>query len=106
VLDLIQKNLNYTVLYIFAATFVYSGGWIGNVICLLSSGFIAASPIGWPSCFYTWGSITILCGISFYLLGKDSPSEHSDIPLDEKEYIEISLGVTEISESEVCVSSI
>ncbi|KAH0956061.1 hypothetical protein HN011_010903 [Eciton burchellii] len=82
------------------STFVYSGGWIGNVICLLSSGFIAASPIGWPSCFYTWGSITILCGISFYLLGKDSPSEHSDIPLDEKEYIEISLGVTEISESE------
>ncbi|XP_032683850.1 LOW QUALITY PROTEIN: uncharacterized protein LOC116850093 [Odontomachus brunneus] len=78
--------------------FVYSGGWIGNVISLLSSGYLSASPIGWPSCFYVWGSICILCGVAFYLIGKDSPSEHPSIPLDEKEYIEISLGVTEITE--------
>lgn len=81
-------------------TFVYSGGWIGNVVCLLSSGYLAASSIGWPSCFYTWGSITVLCGISFYLFGKDSPSEYSSIPLDEKEYIEVSLGMTQIDENE------
>ncbi|XP_014485439.1 PREDICTED: putative inorganic phosphate cotransporter [Dinoponera quadriceps] len=79
-------------------TFVYSGGWVGNVISLLSSGYLSASPIGWPSCFYVWGSICILCGIAFFLFGKDSPSEHPGISLDEKEYIEISLGVTEISE--------
>lgn len=80
------------------ATFVYSGGWIGNVVCLLSTGFLAASSIGWPSCFYVWGSLGVLCGICFYLFGKDSPSEHPKIPLDEKEYIETSLGVTEINE--------
>ncbi|XP_029674847.1 putative inorganic phosphate cotransporter [Formica exsecta] len=80
------------------ATFVYSGGWIGNVVCLLSTGFLAASPIGWPSCFYVWGSLSMLCGIGFYLLGKDSPSEHPSIPFDEKEYIEMSLGITEIDE--------
>ncbi|EFN85105.1 Putative inorganic phosphate cotransporter [Harpegnathos saltator] len=79
-------------------TFVYSGGWIGNVISLLSSGYLSASSVGWPSCFYTWGGICILCAIVLYLIGKDSPSEHPGIPLDEKEYIEISLGITEISE--------
>lgn len=40
----------------------------------------------------------MLCGIGFYLLGKDSPSEHPSIPFDEKEYIEMSLGITEIDE--------
>ncbi|XP_012234521.2 putative inorganic phosphate cotransporter [Linepithema humile] len=80
------------------STFVYSGGWMGNVVCLLSTGFLAASPIGWPSCFYVWGSLSVLCGIAFYLFGKNSPSEHPSIPLDEKEYIEISLGVTEVDE--------
>ncbi|XP_012523232.1 putative inorganic phosphate cotransporter isoform X2 [Monomorium pharaonis] len=78
--------------------FVYSGGWIGNVVCLLSSGFLAASSIGWPSCFYVWGSLGVVCGICFYLFGKDSPAEHPSIPLDEKEYIEMSLGVTEVNE--------
>ncbi|XP_071576583.1 putative inorganic phosphate cotransporter isoform X2 [Temnothorax nylanderi] len=80
------------------STFVYSGGWIGNVVCLLSTGYLAASSIGWPSCFYVWGSLGVLCGICFYLFGQDSPSEHPRIPLDEKEYIETSLGVTEITE--------
>ncbi|XP_011691709.1 PREDICTED: putative inorganic phosphate cotransporter [Wasmannia auropunctata] len=78
--------------------FVYSGGWIGNVVCLLSTGFLAASSFGWPSCFYVWGSLGVICGICFCLFGKDSPSEHPRIPLDEKEYIEMSLGVTEINE--------
>ncbi|KYQ60191.1 Putative inorganic phosphate cotransporter [Trachymyrmex zeteki] len=80
------------------STFVYSGGWIGNVVCLLSTGFLAASSIGWPSCFYVWGSLGVLSGICFYLFGQDSPSEHPKISLDEKKYIEMSLGVTEINE--------
>lgn len=86
------------IFYTFSVTFVYSGGWIGNVVCLLSTGFLAASPIGWPSCFYVWGSFSILCGITFCIFGKDSPSEHPSIPFDEKEYIEMSLGITEIDE--------
>ncbi|KAL6258331.1 hypothetical protein P5V15_010417 [Pogonomyrmex californicus] len=80
------------------STFVYSGGWIGNVVCLLSTGFLAASSIGWPSCFYIWGGLGVLCGICFFLFGKESPSEHPSIPFDEKEYLEISLGVTEVNE--------
>lgn len=86
------------IFHVSPAMFVYSGGWIGNVVCLLSTGFLAASSFGWPSCFYVWGSLGAFCGVCFYLFGKDSPSEHPRIPLDEKEYIEMSLGVTEITE--------
>jgi len=68
------------------------------VVCLLSTGFLSASSIGWPSCFYVWGSFGVICGICFYLFEKDSPSEHPSIPLDEKEYIEMSLGITETNE--------
>lgn len=80
------------------ATFVYAGGWIGNVICLLSSGLLSASAVGWPSCFYLWGIITIISSILLFTIGKESPAVHSSIPQDEKEYIETSLGVTETEE--------
>ncbi|KZC08905.1 Putative inorganic phosphate cotransporter [Dufourea novaeangliae] len=81
------------------ATFVYAGGWIGNVICLLSSGLLSVSALGWPSCFYFWGGITIICGVLFLLIGKESPARHPSIPQDEKEYIETSLGITETEET-------
>ncbi|XP_033218487.1 putative inorganic phosphate cotransporter [Belonocnema kinseyi] len=80
------------------STFVYAGGWVGNVIALQSSGVLAASFMGWPSIFYFWGGIALLWSIVWYFLGKESPSEHRGIPLDEKEYIEVSLGVTETTE--------
>ncbi|XP_066588937.1 putative inorganic phosphate cotransporter [Prorops nasuta] len=80
------------------ATFVYSGGWIGNVISLLSSGLLSASSLGWPSCFYFWGGITAVIGIIAFFFGKESPSDHPNISLIEKEYIETSLGVTETKE--------
>ncbi|CAL7933695.1 unnamed protein product [Xylocopa violacea] len=80
------------------STFVYAGGWIGNVICLLSSGLLSASSLGWPSCFYIWGGITIASSVLFFFVGKESPSEHPNIPQDEKEYIETSLGIMETEE--------
>lgn len=80
------------------STFVYAGGWIGNVICLLSTGLLSASPLGWPSCFYIWGTITVLSSILFFTVGKESPNEHPSIPQDEKEYIETSLGIMETEE--------
>ncbi|XP_076290086.1 putative inorganic phosphate cotransporter isoform X2 [Lasioglossum baleicum] len=80
------------------STFVYAGGWIGNVISLLSSGLLSVSSAGWPSCFYVWGGMTIVSGLLAYFIGKESPAEHPSIPQDEKEYIETSLGVTETEE--------
>lgn len=86
------------ILLLFTATFVYAGGWIGNVTCLLSTGLLAASPWGWPSCFYVWGSITILSSLLFFFIGYESPAEHPNIPQDEKQYIESSLGMIETEE--------
>lgn len=77
---------------------MYAGGWIGNVTCLLSTGLLAASPWGWPSCFYVWGSITILSSLLFFFIGYESPAEHPNIPQDEKQYIESSLGMIETEE--------
>lgn len=77
---------------------MYAGGWIGNVTCLLSTGLLAASPWGWPSCFYVWGSITIVSSILFFFIGYESPAEHPNIPQDEKQYIESSLGMIETEE--------
>ncbi|KAK0174775.1 hypothetical protein PV327_010505 [Microctonus hyperodae] len=81
-----------------AGSCTYSGGWLGNVIALLSCGAISESVLGWPSCFYIWGGIASLWSILYYFIGKQSPADHPRIPLDEKEYIEISLGVTETVE--------
>lgn len=78
-------------LYVTLATFVYAGGWIGNVLCLWTTGQLSASQFGWPSCFYVWGCISVTSSVLFYVIGKESPAEHSDISQDEKEYIESSL---------------
>ncbi|XP_076684355.1 putative inorganic phosphate cotransporter isoform X2 [Andrena cerasifolii] len=86
------------------STFVYAGGWIGNVICLLSSGLLADSALGWPSCFYFWGGITVISGILFFFFGKESPAVHPNIPQDEREYIETSLGITETEENGMLTS--
>ncbi|KAL2712030.1 putative inorganic phosphate cotransporter [Vespula squamosa] len=80
------------------AAFVYSGGWIGNVISLLSSGYLSASVLGWPSCFYFWGITSLIAAICVIIFIKESPADHPNIPFDEKQFIEVSLGVTETDE--------
>lgn len=77
---------------------MYSGGWVGNVIALQSSGYLSASDLGWPSCFYVWGGITGGFALLWFTCGKESPAEAANISLEEKLYIETSLGVTETSQ--------
>ncbi|XP_043273011.1 putative inorganic phosphate cotransporter [Venturia canescens] len=79
-------------------SFTYTGGWVGNVAALLSCGIISGSSLGWPSCFYIWGGLTIAWSTAWFFIGKESPADHPNIPHDEKEFIEVSLGVTETSE--------
>ncbi|KAI4481748.1 hypothetical protein M0804_009269 [Polistes exclamans] len=78
--------------------FVYTGGLIGNVASLLSSGFLSASVLGWPSCFYFWGITSLTAGICILIFVKESPADHPNIPFDERQFIEVSLGVTETDE--------
>ncbi|KAJ8679908.1 hypothetical protein QAD02_015695 [Eretmocerus hayati] len=79
-------------------SFVYSGGWIGNVIAMQSSGLLCGSSLGWPSSFYFWGTIAVLWSLAWYCFGRESPAEHPSIAPDEKLYIESSLGIIETSE--------
>jgi hypothetical protein len=77
---------------------VYSGGWVGNVIALQSSGILAATTTGWSSCFYFWGVVSLTWAIAWNFLGKESPAEHPSIAPDEQRYIESSLGIVETTE--------
>lgn len=63
-----------------------------------SSGVLANSKLGWPATFYFWGAVTLIWAIVWCFWGKESPSEHPNIPNDEKLYIESSLGVVETDE--------
>ncbi|XP_001607313.2 putative inorganic phosphate cotransporter [Nasonia vitripennis] len=80
-------------------SFVYSGGWVGNVIALQSSGLLSASNAGWPSCFYFWGAVALCWSVLWHFYGQESPAEHPNIASDEKLYIESSLGVVETTET-------
>lgn len=77
---------------------MYSGGWIGNVIALQSSGQLSSSRFGWPACFYFWGLVSLIWSFLWFVFGKESPAEHPKIRADEKLYIESSLGVVETTE--------
>ncbi|CAK9829685.1 Putative inorganic phosphate cotransporter [Anthophora retusa] len=72
-------------------TFAYAGAQFGTVICFPISGVLAISRIGWPSIFYVFGAISILWSILFFVLGSDSPAQHSRISEREKRYIQNSL---------------
>lgn len=65
-----------------------SGGPLGNVISMVVAGWISDSPYGWPLVFYLYGSLGVLWGIVWLLVGYDSPNKHPTISLEEKHYIQ------------------
>ena len=75
---------------------------MGNVLMLGTSGLIAASPIGWPSIFYISGGFGILWTILWFVFGSNSPEENKFISIEEKTYIQESLGqITDVEEIKV-----
>lgn len=59
---------------------------------LSSSGILASSPMGWPSIFYISGTCGILWSILWFFYGGNSPAEYKSISIEEKEFIQSSLG--------------
>lgn len=59
---------------------------------LSSSGVLASSPMGWPSIFYISGACGILWSILWFFFGGNSPAEYKSISVEEKEFIQSSLG--------------
>ncbi|KAF5293587.1 hypothetical protein FQA39_LY03072 [Lamprigera yunnana] len=79
--------------------FVFAGGPLGSVIAMPVTGWISGSSFGWPFAFYIYGLAGFIWVIAFAIFGSNSPAEHTSISVEEKVYIEMSLGVkTEESE--------
>ncbi|XP_063624650.1 putative inorganic phosphate cotransporter [Cydia splendana] len=75
--------------------FAYGGQPLGTVVGLLLTGYLAASPVGWPGVFRFYGLLSLFVAIIFCLLGADSPGQHPRISVAERQYIEESLRNTE-----------
>lgn len=59
---------------------------------MLIAGVISASWYGWPLVFYIYGGIGLSWALLFTIWGYNSPAVHPRITLEEKKYIEESLG--------------
>lgn len=71
----------------FLSALAYAGGNIGIIVMLVSSGFFAASPFGWPGIFYVSG----LCGMVWVCalcgFGSNSPADCPRISACEKDFL-------------------
>lgn len=73
-------------------TAAYAGAQFGTVLMLASSGVLAASSFGWPSLFYISGGVGMLWTVLWFFFGYSSPSECKIISVEERTFIETSLG--------------
>nr|CAI5823959.1 unnamed protein product [Callosobruchus analis] len=76
-------------------TFVYAAGHFGTVVSMLLTGFIASSWYGWPMVFYSFSGAGLVWACIYALLGHNAPSSHPHITMEERFYIESSLGYGE-----------
>ncbi len=62
---------------------------MGNIFALAMGGYLCVDGFagGWPSIFYTFGSLGLAWVFAFYALTTNSPATHPCISLSEKEYI-------------------
>lgn len=72
----------------FLSSITYSGGKVGIILTLSSSGFIAASRLGWPGIFYCGGGLSLIWTIIWLAYGCNDPSESETISKEEKEFIQ------------------
>ncbi|KAL7737230.1 hypothetical protein ACLKA6_005412 [Drosophila palustris] len=70
--------------------YCYSGSQFGTVVMLSVSGYIASSPLGWPSIFYISGLAGILWSLIWFFLCASTPAQHATITPNERRYIETS----------------
>lgn len=73
-------------------TTVYSGCSFGTIISMPITGYLSTSSWGWPASFYVFGVLGVVwCGF-WWVLSADRPSTHRGISMEERRYIETSLG--------------
>ncbi|XP_046556674.1 sialin-like isoform X1 [Haliotis rubra] len=74
----------------------FSGSFVGNILTFVISGYLCAEGFdnGWGSIFYVIGAANLLWVIVWFIFVSDSPSDHSSITDEEREYIVKSIGDT------------
>ncbi len=62
---------------------------MGNIFALSVGGFLCVDGFagGWPSIFYTFGSMGLAWSLAFYVLTSNSPATHPCISFKEKDFI-------------------
>lgn len=74
------------------AGLIGASGSIGIIMLFsLVTGVIAASPLGWPWCFYIGGIIELVWCVTWFFLAHQNPQSHPRITPEERQYIEVSL---------------
>ncbi|XP_074641334.1 vesicular glutamate transporter 1-like [Tubulanus polymorphus] len=68
-------------------TISFAGVQIGSVATLLVSGLFCEY-FGWPSIFYTFGGLSCVWCVCWYIIAYDSPEEHPRISAGEKKHIQ------------------
>ncbi|XP_045447860.1 putative inorganic phosphate cotransporter [Melitaea cinxia] len=85
------------------AGLAYGGQALGAVLGLPITGFIAASPLGWPGIFRFYGILSGIVGGAILVLSANSPAEHPKISAAERQYIEGGIGNNENSKKKLRV---
>ncbi|XP_046326802.2 sialin-like [Haliotis rufescens] len=72
----------------------FSGAFVGNILTFIISGYLCAEGFdnGWGSIFYVVGAANLLWMIVWFVFVADSPSAHSSITDEERDYIVKSIG--------------
>ncbi|XP_025090960.1 sialin-like [Pomacea canaliculata] len=76
------------------ATFSSSGAQLGTVFVMPISGLLCEHGFagGWPSVFYVFGAFGCVWFLFWLLLVYDTPARHPRITMEERKYIESSIG--------------
>ncbi|KAL5014023.1 hypothetical protein ScPMuIL_008293 [Solemya velum] len=76
-------------------SFCYAGAQLGTVVSMPLSGILCDSNFlgGWPSAFYVFGALGCIWFVAWMLIVHDTPADHPRISVEEREYIESSIGV-------------
>ncbi|XP_052764717.1 sialin-like [Mya arenaria] len=74
--------------------FSYTGAQMGTVISMPISAYLCDSGFlgGWPSVFYVFGALACVWFILWMMMAYNTPADHPHISVEEREYIESSVG--------------
>lgn len=88
----INKNFPKPQLVSSQILYLILGAQFGTVISMPLSGLLSISAGGWPSIFYVFGAVGTVWCIAFLFLVYEDPQTCKKITLEERKYIQNSLG--------------